>query len=101
MTPADVARVLASAAAFDRRTVGEFDVAAWHKVIGHLPLADAIEAVARHYGNTRQWIMPSDVIQNALALRNERASKNPHPVRELPSRFEQDQDRDVRIVDGI
>lgn len=59
MTPQEVARVLAKAAAFDRRTVGEGDVLAWLEAIGDLDAADCLAAVTRHYRETNDWLAPS------------------------------------------
>jgi hypothetical protein len=101
VTPAETARLLAAAQAFDRRTVGEMDVIAWHKAIGALDFTDAVEAVARHYAESRDWIMPSDVAAGVRAIRNERASQVHHEVRELPSRFEDDVTRDIRLKAGL
>lgn len=61
MTPGDAARVLAKAAAFDQRTVGAADVAAWHEALSDLDAADALAAVARHYSTSEQRIMPVHV----------------------------------------
>jgi hypothetical protein len=59
MTPGDTARLLAKAAAFDQRTIGAADVAAWHEAVGDLDAGDALAAVTRHYQRTDQRIMPS------------------------------------------
>lgn len=61
MTPGDTARVLAKAAAFDQRTVGAADVAAWHEALSDLDAADALIAVTRHYSTNEQRIMPVHV----------------------------------------
>jgi hypothetical protein len=72
VTPADTARVLAKAAAFDQRTIGTTDVAAWYEAIGDLEAADALAAVTRHYQATEQRIMPSHVRQLAAQIVRER-----------------------------
>lgn len=61
MKISDTVDVLTKIAAFDRRTLGDADVAAWHDVIGDLEREDAMEAVRRHYLSSREWIMPADV----------------------------------------
>lgn len=62
MTPQDTARVLAKAAAFDQRTVGDTDVLAWHDAIGDLDAADALAAVTGFYREvTERRLMPGDV----------------------------------------
>lgn len=75
MTPGDIARVLAKAAAFDQRTVGAADVAAWHEAVGDLEVGDALAAVTRHYSASTQRIMPvhvRDIVRDRLARDVER-----------------------------
>lgn len=67
MTDADVARVLTHAAAFDQRTIGAADVAAWAEVIGDLELDDCLEAVAAHFGSSQDRLMPFHVRRGAVA----------------------------------
>lgn len=101
MTPADMAEVLDVCSAYDARKIGVVDVAAWHKSIGHLDKADAIEAVARHYATSRERIMPADVANGVIEIRQERAKAQHHEIRELPSRFELDDIRDERLRRGL
>jgi len=104
VTPAEVARVLAKASAFDQRTIGETDVAAWHEILGRLDYADALGAVTRHYTETRERIMPADVIRHARSIREDRRGKGvagrPEALA-LPSRYETDEERNVRIAAGV
>lgn len=72
MTPADTARLLAKAAAFDQRTIGAADVAAWHEAVGDLDAGDALAAVTRHYQRTDQRIMPSHLRQLVTEIDRER-----------------------------
>lgn len=71
MKPSEVAELLTFAAAFDRRTVGKADALAWHTVLGDLDLEQARQAVADHYANSRDWIMPSDIRQRVRRARAE------------------------------
>jgi hypothetical protein len=84
MTPAETAKVLAAAAAFDQRTVGTGDVAAWHSALRGLDYADARDAVTRHYRTTAERIMPVHVLHYAVEIVAERAQQaweqaNGHP----------------------
>lgn len=72
MTPADIARVLAKAAAFDQRTVGEADILAWYDAIGDLDPTDALEAVSRHYRESTDRLMPAHIRRIAAQLVRER-----------------------------
>ena len=67
MTPSETALLLALAAAYDRRTVGEADVYAWHDVLEHVPLETGKDAVRHHYATSTRFLMPADV--NAYAER--------------------------------
>lgn len=102
MTPAEVARVLTKASAFDQRTIGETDVLAWHEVIGRHEAADALAAVTRHYTETRERLMPADLMRHMKAIREERrrAEQASAPLA-LPSRFEDDEERDLRVKEGV
>ena len=109
MTPGDAARVLASCMMFDGRQMPEDpDMArdfamAWFSVIGDLVLRDALEAVRRHYMVSRKWAMPVDIREGVAALKKElqRLNPEPHEIRQLPSKFEQDVEKRARIGKGI
>ncbi|WP_213452870.1 hypothetical protein [Rhizomonospora bruguierae] len=99
MNVAEAAAVLAKAAAFDRRTVGDADILAWHEILADVAVDDALAAVAAHYRDTRDWLMPSDVIRLARKVRAERRERS--EALALPSRFEADPARAVRISAGL
>jgi hypothetical protein len=71
MTPAETAELLTFAAAFDRRTIGRADVAAWQTVLADVDPAAARTAVTAHYATETRWIMPADI---RTAVRNARAA---------------------------
>jgi len=75
VTPAQTARVLAAAAAFDQRTVGHSDVAAWHSALGELDFEDARDAVTRHYRKSTERVMPMHVLELAAEIRSHRAQQ--------------------------
>jgi hypothetical protein len=72
MTIDEVVDLLTTAAAYDRRTVGEADAIAWHAAIGDLPFEDSRAAVVAHYRESREWLMPADVRQRVKEARRER-----------------------------
>ena len=72
MTPAEAARVLTTAAAFDRRTIGEFDALAWAQALADISPDDAAQAVVRHYGRTTDWLMPAHVRTGVVEIERER-----------------------------
>lgn len=69
MTLAETAKVLAKMAAYDQRTVGDADVAAWHEILGHLDIDSCLAAVTIHYreNSSRPW--PSEIRKLATELR--------------------------------
>lgn len=69
MNPEAIGDVLSVAAAFDNRTVGIADSAAWFRVIGHLDQHEAEEAIIAHYSETNDRIMPRDVLARVSKLR--------------------------------
>jgi hypothetical protein len=98
----EVIDVLAKAAAFDNRKVGEVDVLAWHEVIGRYEAGEALQAVTRHYGETRDRLMPADLIRHIKAIREDRRRRAQHSAPlALPSRFEDDEERSLRIKEGV
>jgi hypothetical protein len=104
MTPIEVGRVLVKASAFDQRTVGEVDIMAWHEILRRVEYADALEAVTRHYTETRERLMPADVIRHARSIREDRRGKEiagRSDALALPSRYETDEERNVRIKAGV
>jgi hypothetical protein len=74
VTPADTADLLAFAAAFDQRTIGRADVAAWHAVLGDLDLTQARQAVAQHYASETRRVMPADIRAAVRARRSDTAA---------------------------
>lgn len=93
MNPSDVVELLSVAAAFDQRTVGEFDVGAWHAAIGDLDLADARTALVDHYRTRRERVMPADIRERVVDIRRARLAAVPDPVPDVdpddPAYFEQ------------
>lgn len=61
MNQSETALMLGHIASYDRRTLGETDVLAWHAACHDLALEDTIEAIVEHYSETRDWMMPVDI----------------------------------------
>ena len=80
MTPADAAEVLALAAAFDNRSVGEANALAWSAALDErVTVDDAKRIVTEHYSRSREWIMPSDVNAASAILRRSRLDRMATP----------------------
>lgn len=79
ITPGGAARILAKASAYDQRTVGDSDIAAWHEALNladpPITLDDALAAVARwHVENVDdRRIRIAHVIQGAQRIAYRRA----------------------------
>ncbi|WP_045740886.1 hypothetical protein [Actinoplanes rectilineatus] len=100
MDRAEVVLLLTLAGTFDYRKVGDADVEAWHLALDDIPLDDAKAAVVRHYRESRERLMPADVRQGVKAIRAERRRLEPSDARALPSKFEDDMNRQVRMSAG-
>ena len=81
MTLDETIDLLATCAAYDRRTIGKTDAVAWHAVVCDLPFADAQQAVFAHYSESREWIMPADVRQRVKRKQRDLADRG--RIREL------------------
>lgn len=80
MTRDQIIDLLSVAAAFDQRTVGEADVAAWSATLTGLDFTRAREAIIAHYREHSKRVMPADIRQHIrTALRPELT-----PVAALP-----------------
>lgn len=102
MTKAEVALLLTAASGRDQRTIGDADVLAWHEDLADLDYELAREALRRHYRESTDRIMPAHVRRLARTIREERRGRElPSAARALPSRFENDFERNVRVQSGI
>lgn len=81
MTLDETIDLLATCAAYDRRTIGKTDAVAWHAVVKDLPFGDAQQAVFDHYSESREFIMPADV--RTRVRRKQRDDAEHGRIREL------------------
>lgn len=79
MLPSQVAELLAMSSAFDSRTIGPADVAAWHAVIGDLDLDDAKAALIGWYAEHHERVMPADIRAGVKRIRRDRLERDPNP----------------------
>ena len=84
MTPADAARLLALAAAFDRRTVGEYDAVAWADALAGLTPDECAEAIRDHYRHSTIWLMPAHIRAHADRVRRDEAERQHALALRLP-----------------
>ncbi|MER7331635.1 MULTISPECIES: hypothetical protein [unclassified Micromonospora] len=101
MTPGDVARLLGTCALYDYRETSKHDAVAWYAVIGDLDFEEASEAVRRHYRDSTERIMPAHVRAIVKQIREEqRRLEQRTATAALPSKFEEDMNRQVRLARG-
>lgn len=104
MTPSQVAELLSVAAAFDQRTIGEFDIGAWHAAIGDLDFDDARASLVAHYRDRRDRVMPADIRQRVIDLRRSRLAAVPDPVPDVdpddPAYFHQLRANRLAVASG-
>src|SRR5258706_3648518 len=101
MNRSEVATLLGLAAARDRRRVGTADVGAWLEDTGDLDFEDARKALGRHFRETTEWLMPAHIRKQVKNIKAERREAVHHEALALPSRFETDLDRAVRVEAGL
>lgn len=80
MNPAEIAKLLSLAAAYDRRTIGKTDIAAWHRALERFDYDDAAEAVVEHYEHHTEQVMPAHVSAYCRKRGNERADRHALPT---------------------
>lgn len=83
MTPAEVIDLLTVITMYDRRTVGETDVHAWHDAAqrARWTLPEATEAAKKHFATSRDtWLMPGHITE---LIRTERRQPAPYQPRAL------------------
>lgn len=94
----EVARVLAKCSAYDLRTVGRADVAAWAEIIGQVGYVDALDAVTRHYRESSERAMPADILRHSRDAKRDRLRRDgvKSAAMALPGRYEPDAIRENR-----
>lgn len=75
MNRAECAQLLTVISSYDRRTLGEADVIAWHGTLGDLRFDECRDAVVKHYAQQTDWLMPAHVRRLVLAVRQDQAMR--------------------------
>jgi hypothetical protein len=82
----EVAQLLTLISTFDRRTVGQTDVEAWHLLLAKTAYDDAQQAALNHISTEHRWLTPADILCGVKAIRSDRASDlvGPGQPEEIP-----------------
>ena len=90
MKLSQAAALLTLAAARDNRTIAEAAALGWAEDLGEARFVDCRDAISTHYRETRDWIMPADILRLVRKVRADRLSgiEKPIPPRELADHAE-------------
>jgi len=79
MTPAEVAALFAIDAGFSNRKPDETGETAklWARVLCDVSWADATEALAGHYRDSDEWLMPKHILDRVKRIRAKRIADHP------------------------
>lgn len=80
MTPKEAGKVLAIAAAFDNRKPTAESAVLWANALRDIPFKDASEAVAAHYAESTDWVMPAHIRRRVALLRAARLALVTEPA---------------------
>lgn len=90
MTPAETARLLSKAAAFDQRTIGDADVLAWSEALADLDYDMAMRAVTAWYRDHETRLTPATL----------RSTVKTEKLIERQRRLDTAHDERLRTIDG-
>jgi hypothetical protein len=75
--------LLAKAAGYDNRTIGQGNVLAWHEALNDLRLDDCLQAVTLHHRSSSEYLMPVHIRRLAAEVRRERQERELETERRL------------------
>lgn len=68
MTPEDAAKLLALVSVYDNRQFDEMTAQVWADALDGLELGDCLDAVRIYYRHSKNWLMPSDLREQARSV---------------------------------
>jgi hypothetical protein len=75
MKPTEAAALLTIAAAYDNRKPDPDAAKAWAMALHDVRFEDCRETVVEHYRHSREWLMPSDVLNGVAEIRSDRVTR--------------------------
>ena len=98
MTPTEAAALLTVCSGLDNRKPTAEAAQLWAEILGDLPLADCRAAVVAHYRESREWLMPADIVRLVRAGRRQRVEAFDRAVNLTPpSELDGEQQREWRM----
>lgn len=85
MNRSEAAQALTVAAAYDNRSIGQTNVAAWTKALDDLRLSDVVDAIHAHYRDSSDFLQPAHIRKAVQQIRARRIDDAviPAPPHEL------------------
>jgi hypothetical protein len=77
MTPAEAAKLLTIASAYDNRKPDADQARAWALILDDIRYEDAQVVVIEHFRRSRDWLMPVDIIAGVKRIRAKRIAEHP------------------------
>jgi hypothetical protein len=77
MSPADAAKLLTIASAYDNRKPDADQARAWALILDDIRFEDAQAVVVEHFRRSRTWLMPVDIIEAVGRIRAKRIAAHP------------------------
>ena len=71
----ETGELLALISAYDNRNFNKETTAAWYDLLSPYTLAEAKHAAKKHYAESRDWLMPADVLRIIKTERRNRLAK--------------------------
>lgn len=75
MNLSETGEALALASEYDNRHFTAETSAAWHELLSPFSLDEARNAIRKHYRESREWLMPADILRIIKADRKTRLAK--------------------------
>lgn len=68
MNEVETGKLLTFISGLDNRKLSKETILAWHQLLGDVHFEDALEAARQHYRDSRDWLMPADLVQGAKRI---------------------------------
>jgi hypothetical protein len=102
MTPEDAAKVLLLVQVFDNRQFDETTARVWADALSGLELDDCLDAVRIYFKHSREWLMPSDLRDQARSvIRGRRERERKESERLAIGAGLPDEDRVIEHVEAV